>query len=254
MNPLVPGDLDLRNLAFMPLDVGRLRDSDIARQESGEAFRAAVLLWCAAWHQVPASSLPNDDILLASFAGFGRDLKGWRKIKVGALHGFVECSDGRLYHSVIAEKAIEADAKRNAYRNRTKSATEARWKRGGIRNGHYDGGTTDCNTDVSVSVRDKEREDKTADAASSAEKYAFEGKIIKLNHKHFGDWSKAYSHLDLLGELIARDAWLASDRATDADRKNWFISTSKYLANRNQEAKNAQAKSNFKWNGIEGVI
>ena len=26
------------------------------------AFRAGVLLWCAAWHQVPAGSLPDDDV------------------------------------------------------------------------------------------------------------------------------------------------------------------------------------------------
>lgn len=159
--PLVPSDLDLRNMAFMPLDVVRLRDSDIARKESGESFRAAVLLWCAAWHQVPASSLPSDDVSLASYAGFGRDIKGWQKIKMGALHGFIECSDGRLYHSVIADKALEAGRKREAYRKRTKSATDARWKRDGLRNGERNGlrngERTDCNTDVSVSVRDKEK-------------------------------------------------------------------------------------------------
>ena len=96
--PPVSPDLDLRAMAFMPLDVARLRDSDVAHQESGEAFRAAVLLWCVAWHQVPAASLPADDASLAKYAGFGRDLKSWRKVKEGALHGFVECSDGRLYH------------------------------------------------------------------------------------------------------------------------------------------------------------
>ena len=66
-DPLVPAEVDLRDFGFMPLDVLRLRDSDLAALANGEEFKAAVLLWCAAWHQVPAASLPNDDRLLARF-------------------------------------------------------------------------------------------------------------------------------------------------------------------------------------------
>ena len=80
------------------------------------------------------------------------------------------------------------------------------------------------------------KKDKTADAATTT-RYAFEGKIVRLVEKHFDQWKLAFSNLDLTAELIARDAWLASDRAKDSDRKNWFISTSKYLVNRNLEAK-----------------
>lgn len=107
-SPLTPPDCDLRDFAFMPLDVVRLRDSDLAATESAESFRSAVLLWCASWHQIPAASLPNDDRILANLAGFGRVIKEWIKIKQGALRGWVICSDGRLYHPVIAEKANEA--------------------------------------------------------------------------------------------------------------------------------------------------
>lgn len=106
--PLTNTDCDLRDFAFMPLDVVRLRDSDLAATESPEACWAAVLLWCASWHQVPAASLPDDDRVLANLAGFGRVVKEWQKLKSGALRGWVKCSDGRLYHPVIAEKAIEA--------------------------------------------------------------------------------------------------------------------------------------------------
>lgn len=125
--PLTPSDLDLRNFAYMPLDVVRLRDSEIAVISSGEEFRAAVLLWCSAWHQVPAASLPDDDRVLASLAGFGRDLDGWMEVKEVALRGFVTCSDGRLYHPVIAEKALEADDKRRSYQSRTAKARARRW-------------------------------------------------------------------------------------------------------------------------------
>ncbi|ADP15383.1 DUF1376 domain-containing protein [Achromobacter xylosoxidans] len=106
--PLTPPDCDLRDFAFMPLDVARLRDSDLAIQVCAEEFRAAVLLWCAAWHQVPAASLPDDDKALAALAGYGRVVAEWRKHREGALYGWVKCDDGRLYHPVVAEKARDA--------------------------------------------------------------------------------------------------------------------------------------------------
>lgn len=107
--PLVPADVDLRDFEFMPLQVARLRDSDLAIKATGEEFRAAVLLWCASWHQVPAASLPNDDAALARFAGYGRtELDAWRAVREGALRGFVLCDDDRLYHPTVAEKAMES--------------------------------------------------------------------------------------------------------------------------------------------------
>lgn len=117
-SPLTPHDCDLRDFPFMPLDVVRLRDSDLAALESPESCWAAVLLWCASWHQVPAASLPDDDRVLANLAGFGRVVKEWQKLREGALRGWVKCSDGRLYHPVVADKANEAWDGRLAYRQR----------------------------------------------------------------------------------------------------------------------------------------
>lgn len=107
-DPLTPPDCDLRDFAFMPLDVVRLRDSDLAVTADADEFRCAVLLWCASWHQVPAASLPDDDKALAQYAGYGRVVKEWLKVRTGALRGWVKCTDGRLYHPVVAEKAAEA--------------------------------------------------------------------------------------------------------------------------------------------------
>jgi hypothetical protein len=106
--PLTPNDCNLQDFAFMPLDVARLRDSDMAAYESPEACWAAVLLWSAAWHQVPAASLPDDDRFLAKAAGYGRVVKEWANVREGALHGWIKCADGRLYHPVVAEKALES--------------------------------------------------------------------------------------------------------------------------------------------------
>lgn len=106
--PLTPAKCDLRDFAFMPLDVARLRDSELASNETPQACWAAVQLWAASWHQVPAASIPNDDKWMAQQCGYGRVVKEWLAVKPGALRGWIECSDGRLYHPVVAEKAGEA--------------------------------------------------------------------------------------------------------------------------------------------------
>jgi hypothetical protein len=113
--PLTPADCDLTDFQYMELDVRRLRDSEFAAASDAEAFRAGLLLWCAAWHQIPAASLPDNDIELANLAGFGRVVKEWKKVREQALWGFVKCSDGRLYHPVIAEKALAAKVAKEDY-------------------------------------------------------------------------------------------------------------------------------------------
>jgi len=121
--PLVAADVDLRDFAFLPLDVLRLRDSELASAPDAEVFRCAVLSWCAAWHQMPAASLPDDDVSLARLLGYGRDIKGWKKIRAaGGMRGWVKCSDGRLYHPVVAEKARDAWRGKLQQRWRTEAA------------------------------------------------------------------------------------------------------------------------------------
>lgn len=111
--PLTPADCNLRGMPFMPLDTERLLDSDMMALSTGEEFKTALRLWCKSWNQEPAASLPDDDRILAHLAG--RELASWRKVRDMALRGFVKCSDGRLYHPVIAEKAIEALRRRDEY-------------------------------------------------------------------------------------------------------------------------------------------
>ena len=121
--PLVPGDVDLRGLEYMPLLGARLFSSDFNASASDGEWRAAVTLWWAAWGQVPAGSLPDDDVVLCRLADLGRDVKTWRRLKARALHGFVACSDGRLYHPVICEQALIAWDKRVKERDR-----KAKWR------------------------------------------------------------------------------------------------------------------------------
>lgn len=107
--PLVPSEVDLRDFPFMPLDVQRLRDSRLIATRSSDEIVAAILLWSASWHQQPAASLPDDDQELAHLSGYGKHaLKEFKRVREGALHGWISCADGRLYHPVVAEKAAEA--------------------------------------------------------------------------------------------------------------------------------------------------
>lgn len=114
-DPLIDADVDLRDFAYMPLDVVRFRDSDFSAITEGEAFKAGVLLWCASWHQVPAGSLPSDDRILANLAGYGRFVGEWEKVRNEALRGWQECNDGRLYHPTICEKALESWASKHKH-------------------------------------------------------------------------------------------------------------------------------------------
>jgi hypothetical protein len=117
-DPLVPADCDLRSLQWMPYYGAALAGSDFNAAVSDAGYRAAHNLWWACWHQVPAASLPDDDIALARFADLGRDIRRWRKLKNEALHAFTLCKDGRLYHRFLAKLALDTFRRRLNDRNR----------------------------------------------------------------------------------------------------------------------------------------
>jgi hypothetical protein len=120
-------ETDLRNFCFMPLDVVQLRDSEMAAVEDPEAFRCALLLCCASWHQVPAASLPAQEGMLARLAGYGRDVRTFRRARdAGGMRGWILCSDGRYYHAMVAEKANAAYVGKKKQRARTAAATAIR--------------------------------------------------------------------------------------------------------------------------------
>ena len=124
--PLVPANVDLRSMPEMPLDVALFRDASIIDSITEQSLKAAIILWCVSWHQVPAGSLPDDDNALARWTGFGKHVSEWREIRDQALWKFVKCSDGRLYHPVICAKAIRTWEYRQSYRNRMAAAREAK--------------------------------------------------------------------------------------------------------------------------------
>lgn len=125
-DPLVPAEVDLRGLPWMPIDTIRLLDSDLFALSNGDEFKAAVALWCKSWAQQPGGSLPSDDRILAHLSG----AKNWNKVKDIAMRGWILCADNRLYHPVVAEKAIEAWDTRIEYRETkdAKTLRQQRWR------------------------------------------------------------------------------------------------------------------------------
>lgn len=121
--PLTPAECDLRGMPYMPLDIVRLFDSDFYALSNGDEFKAGLSLWGKAFLQVPGGSLPDNDKLLAHLSGAGPN---WLKVKEMALHGWIKCSDGRLYHATVAEKVAEAWQCRLDRRARTEAARAAK--------------------------------------------------------------------------------------------------------------------------------
>jgi hypothetical protein len=127
--PLVPADVDLRGLGGFMLRTERLLSSELVALGTAEECWSAVMLWCRAWQQKPAASLPDDERVLASFSRAGRR---WPKVKAVAMRGFILCSDGRWYHRALAEEALEAWEKRLVFRERSEKANRAKRLQGGV--------------------------------------------------------------------------------------------------------------------------
>jgi hypothetical protein len=121
-DPPVPASLDLRCFASMPLDVTRLRSSETWILANGAEAKAAMSLWAASWHQVPAGSVINDDRVLAHLSMAGAE---WPNVKAMALRGWVLCADGRFYHPVICQLAVEADAQKKDHTKAKEKKREA---------------------------------------------------------------------------------------------------------------------------------
>jgi hypothetical protein len=105
--PPIPAGADLTDFPYMPLQVARLRRSKawlICKRRPDLAFYM-LNLWTAAWHERPAGSLEDDDDVLADLAMCSPER--FDKLREAVLRGWVKCSDGRLYHPVVAEVVLE---------------------------------------------------------------------------------------------------------------------------------------------------
>lgn len=125
--PLVPAGVDLHDFSFTPIFRTQLFRSAFHARATDAEWRAAVTLWLKSWDQMPAGSLPDDDVELCRLAEFGRNQRSWKKVRPMALHGWFICDDLRLYHPVVAQGVIAAHARRLAASQKGKLGASKRW-------------------------------------------------------------------------------------------------------------------------------
>ncbi|PSH38348.1 hypothetical protein BA192_07870 [Yersinia pseudotuberculosis] len=68
-------------------------------------------------------------------------------------------------------------------------------------------------------------------------KYAFEGQVIRLNEKDFGNWKALFSNIDLTAELTRLDLEFTHDKP-----KNWFSTASAKLNYQNKQPSYSQPR------------
>lgn len=110
----------------MLVDVRGVRDGGRYTMDD-PLFRLQILLDCIAWQQVPAGSLPDDDVLLARLLGLGQ--ARWSRLRSEAMKAWKKHADGRLYSAALAETVNKTLAKSrkqssNARKRRPQQATE----------------------------------------------------------------------------------------------------------------------------------
>jgi len=108
--PLVSADVDISGLNAFMLDTLRLVDSEFWAHATYEAKGVALTLWMYAWRQRPPASLPDDRTVWCRITGLSakRLQRLLDKGPASPLYGFEKCSDGRLYHPVLAADALRA--------------------------------------------------------------------------------------------------------------------------------------------------
>lgn len=78
-------------------------------------------------------------------------------------------------------------------------------------------------------------------AAPQPSRYEFEGRVIKLTPADFAKWRSSYTAIDLRSHLQRRDDWLSTE-CPAGDRHKWFLTTSNWLAEKNEKAAAEKAK------------
>lgn len=122
--PPYPANTDVSRIPFFPLLIDRLLGSRLWLLGSGDTCKAALTIWCRAWQECPAGSIPaGPDDLHRRLAGVESSAL-WEKIRAEVLGGFEKHSDERLYHPVLtAQVKYVCDG-----REKGRSLAAIRWK------------------------------------------------------------------------------------------------------------------------------
>lgn len=122
-DPPYPADTRAKGWRF-ELDYERINQSSTWAL-AGEHRPLLLMLWLVAWQQTPCGTLPSDEEVIAALAGIAP--KQWQKARRVLLRGWIEHSDGRLYHPTLTERVAEMlEARAGAAARKARSRTKGR--------------------------------------------------------------------------------------------------------------------------------
>lgn len=87
------------------------------------------------------------------------------------------------------------------------------------------------NTQAAVATCEGDKGAEQATVHQMASRYAFEGSVVRLNHKDYQAWLTLYPLIDLQYELQKLDIEFSHEKP-----KNWFITASQKLSYQNKQA------------------
>lgn len=87
------------------------------------------------------------------------------------------------------------------------------------------------NTQAAAATCDGDKGAEQATVHQMASRYAFEGSVVRLNHKDYQAWLTLYPLIDLQYELQKLDIEFSHEKP-----KNWFITASQKLSYQNKQA------------------
>jgi hypothetical protein len=116
--PPYPATLRANGYRF-DLDVERVKQSDTYNLCPPEIRPWLWALWCESWLRVPCGTYTNDDEVMA--AAIGMPINLFRMHQKVLLRGWTPHSDGRLYHSVITERALAMHHERERWARNKKA-------------------------------------------------------------------------------------------------------------------------------------
>lgn len=118
--PPWPDDVDLRIFAIVEIPRDLLTAPCFADLDPAGRW-ALMRLIGAAWHQVPAGSLPAHPAALCDLAGFGVDLGAWLAVQDRVLASWTLAQDDRLYFEPLGDVIAEAWGRRRKKRSTSTS-------------------------------------------------------------------------------------------------------------------------------------
>jgi hypothetical protein len=210
--PLVPDDCDMSGNTWFPLHLDRLDKSRWWKRASHLARSVNIDLWKAAYREVPAGSIEDDDFILADIARFGMDVDAFRAVKAEIMEPWTLCSNNRWYHPTLCEVVLKTwelgspakktEAQRKAdYRARVRAGVAGHGTKTAIKLGVSD--EKPDNVPDGVGHSDKSSNERRGDGEGDSEGFALV--VVETTdqiRQAFNEWNILAARI---GHPIARD-------------------------------------------------